>query len=53
MPFPINLESLLAAGYVFLRSETCPACQEPVEVFTTPGKRELRCSRCVNCSGQR
>ena len=41
MPFPINLESLLAAGYVFLRSETCPACQEPVEVFTTPGKREL------------
>ena len=41
MPFPINLESLLAAGYVFLRSETCHACQEPVEVFTTPGKREL------------
>lgn len=41
MPFPINLESLLAAGYVFLRSETCPACQEPVEVFTTPGKREI------------
>jgi hypothetical protein len=41
MPFPINLESLLAAGYVFLRSETCPACREPVEVFTTPGKREI------------
>ena len=41
MPFPSNLESLLAAGYVFLRSETCPACREPVEVFTTPGKREL------------
>lgn len=41
MPFPINLESLLAAGYVFLRSETCPACREPVEVFTTPGKRTI------------
>ena len=41
MPFPSNLESLLAAGYTFLRSETCPACREPVEVFTTPGKREI------------
>jgi hypothetical protein len=41
MPFPINLESLIAAGYVFLRCETCPACREPVEVFTSPGKREL------------
>jgi hypothetical protein len=41
MPFPSNLESLLAAGYTFLRSETCPACREPVEVFTSPGKREL------------
>ena len=41
MPFPINLESLLAAGYTFLRCETCPACREPVEVFASPGKREL------------
>jgi hypothetical protein len=41
MPFPLDLESLLAAGYTFARSEICPVCQEPVEVFTTPGKREL------------
>ncbi len=41
MPFPLNLESLLAAGYVFARSETCPVCQEAVEVFLTPGKREI------------
>jgi hypothetical protein len=41
MPFPLDLESLLAAGYVFARTETCPVCQEAVEVFTTPGKREI------------
>jgi hypothetical protein len=41
MPFPANLESLLAAGYVFARSETCPVCGEPVEIFITPGKREI------------
>jgi len=41
MPFPINLESLLAAGYTFLRCETCHACREPVEVFASPGKREI------------
>jgi hypothetical protein len=41
MPFPINLESLLASGYVFARAETCPECREWVEVFTTPGKREI------------
>ena len=41
MPFPLDLESLLAAGYTFARSEICPVCQEEVEVFTTPGKREI------------
>ncbi len=41
MPFPLDLESLLAAGYTFARSEICPVCQEAVEVFTTPGKREI------------
>ena len=41
MPFPLDLESLLAAGYTFARSEICPACREAVEVFTTPGKREI------------
>lgn len=41
MPFPANLEQLEAAGYVFARSEECPVCREPVEIFTTPGKREI------------
>jgi hypothetical protein len=41
MPFPATLEALEAAGYAFARSETCPACGEPVEVFSTPGKREI------------
>jgi hypothetical protein len=41
MAFPSNLEELEAAGYVFARSETCPACNEDVEIFTTPGKREI------------
>jgi hypothetical protein len=41
MPFPSNLESLLASGYAFLRSEVCPDCGEGVEVFSTPGKREI------------
>lgn len=41
MPFPSDLEALLAAGYVFLRGETCPVCQQLVEVFATPGKREI------------
>ena len=41
MPFPSNLESLLAAGYAFNRSEACPECKEIVEVFATPGKREI------------
>ena len=41
MPFPATLEALEAAGYVFARSETCNACGEHVEIFITPGKREI------------
>ena len=41
MPFPADLEALEAAGYVFARAEVCPDCRECVEVWTTPGKREI------------
>ena len=41
MPFPINLEEMLASGHVFLRGEPCSECGETVEVFRTPGGREL------------
>ncbi len=41
MPFPLNLEEMEQSGYTFLRSESCPECLENVEVFSTPGKREI------------
>lgn len=41
MPFPINLEALEAAGYVYSHWQVCPECGEGVEVWKTPGKREL------------
>ena len=41
MPFPSTLEDLEAAGYVFARAKKCPDCGEDVEIFTTPGKREI------------
>ena len=41
MPFPSDLAQLKAAGYTYLRSETCPVCHEPVEIYSTPGKREI------------
>lgn len=41
MPFPLNLEEMEQSGYTFLRSESCPDCLENVEVFLTPGKREI------------
>lgn len=41
MPFPPDSESLLAAGYKFLRSETCSQCREMIEIFSTPGGREI------------
>ena len=41
MPFPSNLEEFLAAGYVFHRTEPCLICKNNVEVFTTPGQREI------------
>jgi len=41
MPFPANLESLQAAGYVYSHWQVCPECGEGTEVWSTPGKREL------------
>ena len=41
MPFPSTLENLLASGYTFLRGSVCPECREIVEVFRTPGGREI------------
>ena len=41
MPFPANLEALQAAGYVYSHWQVCPECGEGVEVWKTPGKREL------------
>lgn len=41
MPFPKDLESLLEVGYEYLRWETCALCGLDVEVYLTPGKREL------------
>jgi hypothetical protein len=47
MPFPVDLEALLAAGYEYLLpmtypvSDKCPDCGEPVEIFKTPSKRTI------------
>ena len=41
MPFPANLEALQAAGYVYSHWQVCPECGEGIEVWKTPGKREL------------
>jgi hypothetical protein len=41
MAFPSNLEELQAAGYVFHRTEPCLICKNNVEIFITPGKREI------------
>ena len=41
MAFPSNLEELQAAGYVFHRTEPCLICKNNVEIFTTPGMREV------------
>lgn len=41
MPFPIDFEELLKAGYRHLRVDECPACHELVHVFSTPAKREI------------
>ena len=42
MPFPLNQEAMLAAGYSYSRWERCPACTLDVEVWLTPGKREIQ-----------
>jgi hypothetical protein len=41
MGFPSNLEELQATGYVFHRTEPCLICKNNVEIFTTPGMREI------------
>jgi hypothetical protein len=41
MPFPATLDALKQAGYTFLRGDVCSVCHEPVEVYSTPGKREI------------
>jgi hypothetical protein len=41
MPFPINQEALFAAGYSYARWERCPVCTLDVEVWNSPGKREI------------
>jgi len=41
MAFPSTLEHLLSSGYMFLRSDVCSECGQSVEVFSTPGKREI------------
>ena len=41
MPFPQNLEELQAARYVYHRTEPCLICKNNVEIFTTPGMREI------------
>ena|ERR1019366_709064 len=41
MPFPINQEELFAAGYSYARWERCPVCTLDVEVWNSPGKREI------------
>jgi len=42
MPFPADRQQLEATGHTFNRSEVCPVCGEPVEIWITPGKREIQ-----------
>lgn len=41
MPFPQTQEALFAAGYEYLRWEDCSECGLCVEVWQSPGKREM------------
>jgi len=41
MPFPATEAALHEAGYNYSRSEICAACGLLVEIWTTPGKREI------------
>jgi hypothetical protein len=45
MPFPANLEEMYRAGYKFERTEPCPVCSVPVDIFKTPGGREIAMQR--------
>jgi len=44
MPFPSNLEALEKSGYKFLRMDVCKECGGSVEVFKTPGGRQITCN---------
>ena len=41
MPFPSTLDAMFSSGYDYARWEHCAACSETVEIYTTPGKREM------------
>ena len=49
MPFPTTLAAMFSSGYDYARWEHCAVCGETVELYTTPGKREIAmepmCSR--------
>ena len=49
MPFPATLAAMFSSGYDYARWEHCAVCGEAVELYTTPGKREIAmepmCSR--------
>ena len=42
MPFPVDQAAMFDAGYEYARIGHCSDCGEPVEVWRTPGKRELQ-----------
>jgi hypothetical protein len=42
MPFPKDLEALELAGYKWLKMDVCAECGVSLEVFSTPGKREMK-----------
>jgi len=44
MPFPSNYEALLAAGYKQLSMDVCKECGGSMEVFKTPGGRQITCN---------
>lgn len=41
MPFPTTQSAMFASGYEYLRWEKCTECGLAVEVWSTPGKREI------------
>ena len=41
MPFPSTQEAMFATGYEYSRWEKCSVCGLDVEIYITPGKREI------------